>query len=298
MEQAKIPKVSVCVVTFNHEKYIRQCLQSIIDQETNFDFEVIVGDDCSTDGTREIVQEFAVKYPGIVKPICYEKNVGPCKNYFSVHGLAMGKYIAHMDGDDYALPGKLQVQANFLDSNPNCNIVWHRMRIENTVRQKLYDDLINVKKFQKSKVYRKDLLEYGTIACHSSKMYRSTANIDISLDDDVLDYYLDVLQISDGFAFMVDDFFGVYRYGLGVAANSGKTKNLYLSHLKYFSITFPQYKTEIGTNALWCFLVDLKNLRLTSAAFKLWIKCFSFVSLFRLLATIHIRMMLRTRVWK
>ena len=62
MHQEKTPKVSVCVITFNHEKYIRQCLQSIVDQETNFDFEVIVGDDCSKDGTREVVQEFAGKY--------------------------------------------------------------------------------------------------------------------------------------------------------------------------------------------------------------------------------------------
>ena len=57
------PKVSVCVVTYNQEKYIRQCLQSIVDQETDFDFEVIVADDCSTDRTSCIVQEFADKYP-------------------------------------------------------------------------------------------------------------------------------------------------------------------------------------------------------------------------------------------
>jgi cellulose synthase/poly-beta-1,6-N-acetylglucosamine synthase-like glycosyltransferase len=74
VEQA--PKVSVCVVTYNQEKYIGQCLQSVVDQETDFDFEVLVADDCSTDGTRLILHEFANKYPGIVKPILSEVNVG------------------------------------------------------------------------------------------------------------------------------------------------------------------------------------------------------------------------------
>jgi glycosyltransferase involved in cell wall biosynthesis len=298
MQQEKTPKVSVCVVTYNQEKYIRQCLQSIVDQETDFDFEVIVSDDCSTDGTRAIVQELADRYPGVVKPIFHEKNMGAYKNFVFVHEQAIGEYIAHIDGDDYALPGKLQAQANILDSNPNCNIVWHRMKIENTATKKLYDDLIDVKKFRKPELYRADLLEYGTISAHSSKMYRATENTSISSDGDVLDYYLDVIQIGDGFAIVVDDFLGVYRYGIGIAANSGKTKNLYLSHLKYFLTKFPQHKTEIGTNALWCFLVDLKHLRLTTASFfKLWIKSFSFASLFRLLTSIHIRKMLRSKVW-
>lgn len=72
----KVPKLSVCVITYNQKEYIRQCLQSIVDQETDFDFEVIVGDDCSTDGTRAIVQEFARRYPKVVKPIFSEEYWG------------------------------------------------------------------------------------------------------------------------------------------------------------------------------------------------------------------------------
>jgi len=117
MHEEKKPKVSVCVVTYNQEKYIRQCLQSIVDQETDFDFEVIVGDDCSTDSTRAIVQEFADRYQGLVKPIFHEKNLGPSQNYFSVHKSAKGEYVAHVDGDDYWLPNKLPYQVNILDKN-------------------------------------------------------------------------------------------------------------------------------------------------------------------------------------
>jgi len=114
--QYKTPKVSVCVITYNQEKYIRQCLQSIVDQETDFDFEVIVGEDCSTDGTRAIVQEFSEKFPNIVKPIYQKKNIdGGGYNFLTVHRAARGEYVAHIDGDDFALPGKLQAQANILE---------------------------------------------------------------------------------------------------------------------------------------------------------------------------------------
>lgn len=83
MENAKMaPKVSVCVVTYNQEKYIHECLQSLVDQETDFEFEVIVGDDGSTDGTRAVVVDFARKYPKIVKPLLHEKNNGPTKLSF------------------------------------------------------------------------------------------------------------------------------------------------------------------------------------------------------------------------
>ncbi|MDA1381025.1 glycosyltransferase [Plesiomonas shigelloides] len=122
-------KVSVCVVTYNQEKYIAECLQSLVDQVTNFPFEIIVGEDCSTDKTREIVLEFQNKYPDIIKPLLHEQNVGASKNYLMTHAKACGKYIAHMDADDYALPGKLQAQADFLDKNPKCNMVFHRMDV-------------------------------------------------------------------------------------------------------------------------------------------------------------------------
>ena len=81
-------KVSVCVLTYNQEKYIRQCLQSIVDQKTDFKFDLIVSDDCSTDSTRAIVQEFEERYPNIVKPILHKKNIGAYKNYFSAHQQA------------------------------------------------------------------------------------------------------------------------------------------------------------------------------------------------------------------
>jgi glycosyltransferase involved in cell wall biosynthesis len=120
----KKPKVSVCVVTYNQEKYIRQCLQSIVEQETDFDFEVIVGDDCSTDGTRSVIRAFVVKYPDIVNPIFRDTNIGAMNNFADILSVANGNYIALCEGDDYWTdPLKLQKQVDFLEAHPEYGLV-------------------------------------------------------------------------------------------------------------------------------------------------------------------------------
>jgi len=159
VQEEKPPKVSVCVITYNQEKYIRQCLQSIVDQETDFYFEVIVGDDCSTDGTRAIVQEFVERYPGVVKPIFQEKNIGGgVHNYLTVHKATRGEYIAHVDGDDYCLPGKLQAQADLLDDDPDCNLVWHRMLVE-TRSGEIRADLMDMPDLAERRFTRGDIIQ-------------------------------------------------------------------------------------------------------------------------------------------
>jgi glycosyltransferase involved in cell wall biosynthesis len=176
MQQEKTLKVSVCVITYNQDKYIRQCLQSIVDQKTNFSFEVIVGDDCSLDGTRAVVREFVDKYPNIVNPIFRDKNIGPINNFSDVLTVANGKYIAVCEGDDYWIDSlKLQKQFDFMNNNLGYSMCFHNARIEyddgsdrksqlfNPADQKkiLYlTDIIN--KWQipsASMFYRRDLLE-------------------------------------------------------------------------------------------------------------------------------------------
>ena len=131
----KTPKLSVCVVTYNQEGYIRECLQSIINQTTNFEYEILVSDDCSSDQTKFIIEDFAKLYPSIVKPHYHKKNIGAFQNFTYVHSLASGEYIAHLDGDDLMLPGKLQTQYEFMAANPNCMISWHRMIIDDSANE-------------------------------------------------------------------------------------------------------------------------------------------------------------------
>src|SRR5512133_2186068 len=109
-------KVSVLVMTYNHEKFIQQALDSVAMQETNFEYEILISEDCSTDRTRQVVLEFQGEHPDKVRLLLSEKNIH--SNEVVVRGIcaACGEYIAMLDGDDYwTSPNKLQKQADFLD---------------------------------------------------------------------------------------------------------------------------------------------------------------------------------------
>ena len=99
-------------------------------QKTSFPYEILVGDDASTDGTSTIVKQYAQKYPGIVHAICREKNVGPTRNVYDLLRRARGKYIANCEGDDYWIDcSKLQQQVDFLEENPNYSACTHNCQI-------------------------------------------------------------------------------------------------------------------------------------------------------------------------
>lgn len=114
----QIPLVSVVVLTFNHEKYITQALDSILMQQVNFPYEILVGDDCSTDHTQDILKHYADEYPGVFRLFLREKNLGPTKNLYDVMRHASGRYMASCEGDDFWTdPHKLQLQIDFLESH-------------------------------------------------------------------------------------------------------------------------------------------------------------------------------------
>jgi glycosyltransferase involved in cell wall biosynthesis len=117
------PIVSICCLTFNHEKYIRQTLDGFLMQQTNFSYEIVIHDDASTDNTVNIIKEYDLKYPNVFKPIyqkenqksTYKSGMNPRFNY----PRSVGKYIALCEGDDYWTdPLKLQKQVDFLEANP------------------------------------------------------------------------------------------------------------------------------------------------------------------------------------
>jgi len=124
------PKVSVCVITYNQDKYIRRCLQSIVEQKTSFSFEIIIGDDCSTDKTREIIGEFKNRYQNIVRPIFRNNNIGPKNNFFDVLSAANGQYLAFCEGDDYWTDQlKLQKQLEFMENKQDYSMCYHAVEV-------------------------------------------------------------------------------------------------------------------------------------------------------------------------
>jgi glycosyltransferase involved in cell wall biosynthesis len=117
------PKVSVAMFTYNQEKYIAQAIESVLMQQTDFPVELILSEDCSTDGTRRIVEGYAERYPNVIRPLLQERNLGSMKNARTTIQAGHGEYIAILEGDDYWTdPHKLQKQVKLLEQNPHCSM--------------------------------------------------------------------------------------------------------------------------------------------------------------------------------
>ncbi len=113
-------KVSVFMLAYNHERFIAQAIDSILMQEVDFEYEIVIGEDCSTDSTRQIVIDYQKKHPDKIRLLLPEKNLGMHTNAMNTYRACQGQYIAVLEGDDYwTSPDKLQTQVRLLDRNPD-----------------------------------------------------------------------------------------------------------------------------------------------------------------------------------
>jgi Glycosyltransferases involved in cell wall biogenesis len=120
--------ISVIIVTYNHERYIRKAIESVLAQDFSGTMEVLIGDDYSQDSTREIIREYQSKYMNKIVPVYQEKNIGATRNAYSVFMKAKGKYLALLDGDDYWTDtNKLQKQFEYLEQNKDTMAVYHKV---------------------------------------------------------------------------------------------------------------------------------------------------------------------------
>jgi len=123
-------KVSVAMITYNHEKFIAQAIDSVLMQQTDFEYELVIGEDCSTDRTRSMVVDYAGRYPDRIRPLLRERNLGMNPNFVQTFQSCRGEYVALLEGDDYWTdPLKLQKQIDFLDNHPECTICFHAVKI-------------------------------------------------------------------------------------------------------------------------------------------------------------------------
>lgn len=120
------PILSVCLITYNQAKFIRQAIDGVLMQKTNFPFQLVVADDVSSDGTREILQEYKEKHPDKIHLILQEKNKGPAQNWIDLVTYPKSKYISYFEGDDYFIDeNKFQKQIDFLESHPEYSACTH-----------------------------------------------------------------------------------------------------------------------------------------------------------------------------
>ena len=241
-------RVSVCMVTYNQKRFIAQAIESVLMQKADFKFQLIVGDDASTDGTTEIIQQYAKKYPDIVKPIFHKKNVGPFANSMSVYRAAKTEYVAILDGDDYWTDeNKLQKQVDFLDKNTKCSLCYHKAKI-------IFENQAQKDVIWPSEEYRfgKTILTLEDLAIRNP-MYTNTIvyrwrfvdeNIDELIPEELCpgDYFLALLHAEKGNIGFIDETMSVYRRHDGGMSADLSTKEA-LTWLKYgfFELKFHYY---------------------------------------------------------
>jgi glycosyltransferase involved in cell wall biosynthesis len=126
------PVVSICVLTYNHEAYIHEAIEGVLLQKVDFEIELVIGDDCSTDRTRAIVGEYVERHPTLIRLLTSKRNCGLIANLTRTLEACRGKYLAFCEGDDYWTdPNKLQMQIDFLEMNPEYSFTFHDTLILN-----------------------------------------------------------------------------------------------------------------------------------------------------------------------
>ena len=230
------PKVTIVCITYNQEKFIKQALDSFVMQKTNFDFQVIISDDCSTDSTPNIIKEYEQKYPNIIKAFYQKENLGSFKNYKFALSQAKSKYLIVNEGDDYFIDiNKLQKQVDFLEGHPDYSICFHPVKV-------IYEDKPNKTNIYPSKKLLSEELTFEKLLFNNFIQTNSVVYRWRFLDEDIneviptgiipSDWYLHLCHAKVGKIGVLKDVMSVYRrHSGGIWSDTDATsKNLHRRH--------------------------------------------------------------------
>lgn len=208
--------VTVYCLTYNHKDYIRDALEGFVSQKTNFEFEVLVHDDASTDGTADIVREYEENYPSIIKGIYQKENTfqrGINKVYTFLLPRTQGKYIAFCEGDDYWCDeNKLQLQVDFMESHPEYSLVAHQaLKLLPNGNKISYNSnsLKDDGDLSAQEIIKKHTLFPTASMLFPAKFY--TENREFLLNHRSYDYLLKVLLATQGKVHVISKVMSVYR---------------------------------------------------------------------------------------
>lgn len=183
----KLPLVSVVIPSYNRANTVGQTIDSILQQQCNFDFEIVIGDDCSTNNVREILQDYQKKYPEKITLLFHEKNIGLGANWASCVKLCRGKYLANCDNDDYwHNPDKLQLQVDFLEAHSQYGVIHTDYRNHNRETGTIEEVIVSNITFD---IPLQQVIFTGKFkCCNATMMYRKML-IDKYIDlDDYIKY--------------------------------------------------------------------------------------------------------------
>jgi glycosyltransferase involved in cell wall biosynthesis len=272
--------VSVCVFTYNYENYLAQALESVLSQQTDFPVEIIIGDDFSTDATREIALSYYNRYPNQIVLSFNQKNLGGTENWIKAINRARGKYVALLDGDDYFTDrGKLQKQHDLMEADIDVVLCFHAV-------EEVYEDVEGknqIVRFEKQKYILRDFLSRGWFVRTGSTMFRNGLFPE-PMPEWVFDFpyrfdtILHVFLGLKGHALYIDEVMSVWRKhqkGLSKQLMSNMVKNIQTEIAlaqqldrytlrqgndvveRYCALQYSRLLVHLAKNGLWVEHIDL-----------------------------------------
>lgn len=261
LSESKYPLVSIAIITYNQKEYLKECIESCLKQDYP-NFEIIVADDASTDGTQKMLHEYYNKYPSFFVLKLAAKNQGITANSNIAHFACKGKYIAWMGGDDLMLPGKISKQVEFMESNPGCAICYHNLEIFDSNDGRIlryYNDKLKINGDVK------EAIRYGTFNGACSNMVRAEKSPLYGFDESLKvasDWLYWVETLANGGSInYIDEVLGKYRRHRNNVTNSRAliTQNE-LDHLVACQIIIAKYPEHLP-HALYAYSKKVESLR-------------------------------------
>ncbi len=214
-------KLSVCMITYNHAPFLREALDSALGQGTPFPFEIVIGDDCSTDGTREIVEEYANRHPDVIRSVSDGLNIGVTRNLARCIEACRGEYVALLEGDDvWTDAAKLRLQVQYLDDHPECAISFHPAEAVDAEG----NPVASPWKPLRRKVFTlQDLLVGGNFIPTCSAVFRRRSDLafpDWYFSSYIGDFPLHVMNAEHGDVHLIDRTMAAWRRHAGGVYNS------------------------------------------------------------------------------
>jgi glycosyltransferase involved in cell wall biosynthesis len=266
---SKSPMVSVCIQTYQHVNYIKECLDGVIMQKTNFPVEILLGEDASTDGTREICIKYAEKHPDKIRLFLHHRennikiNGSPTGRFNFSYNLysARGKYIALCEGDDYWTdPRKLQKQVDFLEENTEFVLCYHSIRFSNNTQHNKFtrkkDKVLKLTDSIKTK-------QGATLSLVFNKLFLNRNYYNIASGLAIGDWPLEMFLLSKKNGYFLKEEMGCYRKHNNGATHAGKfyinslkTKILFLKRL----LPYLSFKDKL-ISILYIAIYSLKKIK-------------------------------------
>ena len=241
------------MITYNHEKFIAQAIESVLMQKTDFDFELVIGEDCSTDQTREIVIDYQKRYPEKIRLLSQQSRLGMHENFARTLQAGRGQYLGLLEGDDYwTSPHKLQRQADFLDSNLDCTMCFHPVYwIDEDTPEGAPVDLVQ-------NVWPRDAKPYSTIEDLLKRIFIQTGSV--MLRNGILkeyprwisklrgaDWSLFLLYAHRGLIGCINEPMGAYRKHSGGITHLADDETIYTWDVKMYTSVNKHFKYEYAS---------------------------------------------------